>query len=92
VSWVSLIAKRLLATAAPFAKLWEIGISAARGCNGFVRVFSREALSIFSVLLRSALAEAVPTARSITSKTSILLILLQGLDFRIYPNLRLLLT
>jgi hypothetical protein len=51
VSWVSLIAKRLLATAAPFAKSWDIGISPARGCNkphGFVRVCSREALSIFS--------------------------------------------
>ena len=95
MSWVSLIAKRLLATAAPFAKSWDIGISPARGCNkphGFVRVFSREALSIFSVLLRSALAEAFHTARRMTSQTSILLILLRGLDFRIDPNFRLLLT
>jgi len=82
-----------LATAAPFAKSWDIGISPARGCNkphGFVRVFSREALSIFSV--RSALAEAFHTVRRMTSQTSILLILLRGLDFRIDPNFRLLLT
>jgi hypothetical protein len=47
-------------------------------------------LSIFSV--RSALAEAFHTVRRMTSQTSILLILLRGLDFRIDPNFRLLLT